>query len=264
MTQDRGLALIDEMLAEGASTIRAEDVRSRLEISPQAASNLLRRLADAGLLERVRPGSYAIRGLGVLGTTSASERLAVAVAAAVPGITHRIGYRSALDELGLLVHPARTVQVAVIRQVRKSSISGRPLRTIIEAPRKIHKGAQRDGPSWISTLERALLDAAARPRLVGGIGVLAEALDTASSKIDPIRLTQLADELTWGAPLRRIGSIVDRLEIEGLSSQLIPLAPPSADIELEPQGPETTRWRDTRWWVRWNYEPHELENVIEH
>lgn len=263
MKQDRGLALLDEMLAEGSLTVSAKDVRVRLQLSPQAASNLLRRLADAGLLERVRPGSYAIRSLGVLGTASASENLTVAVAAAMPGIAHRIGYRSALDELGLIVHPARTIQVAVARQVRKASVSGRPLRPIIETPDKVHVGAQADGPSWISTIERALLDAAARPRLVGGITVLAEALAAAAPKADPIRLVGLAEELNWGAALRRIGSIADRLKLEGLCSQLTPLSDPRTDIELEPNGPKAVRWRDPRWWIRWNYELEEIQAAVE-
>jgi predicted transcriptional regulator of viral defense system len=262
MTLDRGLALVDGLRAEGATSVSAEEVQFRLGLSPQAASNVLRRLVEAGLLERVRPGSYAIRDLGVLGTSVASESLPVAVAAALPGVEHRIGYRSALDELGLIVHPARTVQVAAVRQVRKQSISGRPLRTVIEPHDRIYLGAEHVGPSRISGLERALLDAAARPRLVGGVTVLAEALQAAAPKIDAARLTELADDLRWGAALRRIGSIADRLPIDALRGRLEPRVIPSADVELEPKGPRRTTWRDPRWWVRWNYEPNELLNVI--
>ncbi|MEX0664742.1 MAG: MarR family transcriptional regulator [Acidimicrobiia bacterium] len=257
-TQDRGIALLDELVAEGSKALTADLVRTRLGISPQAASNLLRRLTDAGLLERLRPGSYAIRNLGVLGTRAAAENLAVAVAAALPGVPHRIGYRSALDELGLLVHPARTIQIAVARRVRMESLSGRKLRTIVEPVSSVHVGAERDGPSWISGLERALLDAAARPELVGGASLVAEALAAAAPKVDSVRLTDLAQELEWGPALRRIGSIADRLEIEGLAFRLQPLRTPSADLDLEPPSRGRAVWRDSHWWVRWNREPDEL------
>lgn len=255
---DRGIALLDEMVAEGSPTLTAEEARTRLGISAQAAANVLRRLVDAGLLERLRPGSYAIRNLGVLGTHAAAEHLAVAVAAALPGIEHRIGYRSALDELGLLTHPARTIQVAVARRVRMETVSGRRFRAIVEPASAVHVGAQRDGPSWISSVERALLDAAARPGLAGGGSVLAEALAAAAPAVDPVRLTDLAHTLSWGPALRRIGSLADRLEIDGLVSRLEPLCTPRADIDLEPGSRDRSVWRDSRWRVCWNRDPHEL------
>lgn len=261
-TRDRGIALLDELVAEGSATLTAEQVRTRLGISAPAASNVLRRLVDAGLLERLRPGSYAIRNLGVLGTGAAAENLAVAVAGALPGVQHRIGYRSALDELGLLTHPARTIQVAVARRVRMASVSGRTFRTIIEPTSTVHVGAVRVGPSWISGLERALLDAAARPGLVGGASVIVEALGAAAPKIDPVRLTTLAQELDWGPALRRIGSLADRLEIDGLACSLQPLRHPSADLDLEPKGRGRRVWRDSHWWVRWDREPDELRDSL--
>jgi predicted transcriptional regulator of viral defense system len=262
-TQDRGISLLDDLVAEGSMTVTAEQARTRLGVSPQAASNVLRRLVDAGLLERLSSGNYAIRNLGVLGTRAAAEDLAIAVAAALPTVEHRIGYRSALDELGLLTHPARTIQIAVARRVRIASLSGRPLRTVLEPASKVHLGAERDGPSWISSLERALLDAAARPDLAGGASVLAEALEAAASRIDPVRLTHLAKELGWGPALRRIGSLADQLQIPGLCLRLAPLRAPTADLDLEPtsKGGKSV-WRDSRWWVRWHLEPNELRESL--
>jgi predicted transcriptional regulator of viral defense system len=262
-TQHRGISLLDDLVAEGSMAVTAEQVRTRLGVSPQAASNVLRRLMAEGLLERLSPGNYAIRNLGVLGTRVAAENLAVAVGAALPSVQHRIGYRSALDELGLLVHPARTIQVAVARRVRMASLSGRPLRTVLEPAAAIHLGAERDGPSWISSLERALLDAAARPDLAGGASVLAEALGAAASKIDPARLIQLAQELGWGPALRRIGSLADQLQIQGLAHRLEPLRPPTADLDLDPKRKgDRPAWRDSRWWVRWQLEPNELRESL--
>ena len=124
---------------------------------------------------------------------------------------------------------------------------------------------KRDGV-FISDLERSLLDAAARPELVGGAAVLAEALAAAASKgIDPTRMTDYARALSWGPALRRIGSIADTLSIVGLAGRLEPLTKPTSDIDLEPgQGTSQGKslYRDAKWWVRWELVPSELENVV--
>jgi predicted transcriptional regulator of viral defense system len=141
LRQDRGLVLVDDLVAEGRSSVTAVEVQERLGLSRSAASNLLRRLMDEGLLERVRPGHYVVRPLGVLGTSAAADDLADAVGAAFSGLAHRIAYRSALDELDLLVHPARTIQVAAESRVRLRPLSGRPIKVVVEPNDSISVGA---------------------------------------------------------------------------------------------------------------------------
>jgi hypothetical protein len=51
------------------------------------------------------------------------------------------------------------------------------------------------------------------------------------------------------------------LKITGLAGRLETLAKPTSDIDLEP-GHETSSYRDSKWWVRWNQLPSELENVV--
>lgn len=258
ITQDRGLALLDEFVAEGRTLVSSRDVALRLGVSAQSASNVLRRLMREGLLDRVGRGRYVIRALGVLGTPAAAEDLATAVGAAFSGIPHRIAYRSALDELELLVHPARTITVASTQRVRQATLSRRPLSVVLERKDAIHVGAEVTNSSWVSSVERALLDAAARPRLVGGATVLAEAITAAGRNADPERITSYAAMLGWGAALRRIGSIADRLKVDGLAGRLSPLRSPTSDVDLDPSRIRGSHWRDSRWWVRWMVSPAEL------
>ena len=119
-----------------------------------------------------------------------------------------------------------------------------------------------NGPSWLSDIERTLLDAAARPELSGGAAVLAEAIAVAGRKIDPDRLAHYAEHLGWAAALRRIGSVSDALGVEGLADKLAPIKPPVADLDLEPGSGMSTVWRDSRWRVRWVQLPDELANVV--
>ncbi len=261
-THNAGLQLVDDLVAAGKTHFTFDEVVPRIGRSPAATANLLRRMVASGLVDRVRRGHYVVRQIGVLGTRAAAEDVAIAVGAAFLGHAHRMAYRTALDEQDLIAHPARTIYVATARRMRVKSLSGRPLRTIAESETAIRIGAMARGPSWISTLDRALLDAAARPALVGGAAVLAEAMVSAGNDVDAERLTRLAKRLGWASALRRIGSIADALEIEGLAGRLQPLRPPTADLDLEP-GLDTVRvWRDRRWRVRWALTHDELANAV--
>jgi len=256
------LMLVDDMVADDKTHFTFDEARQRIGRSASATANLLHRMVRNGLVDRVRRGHYVIRRLGVLGTRAAAEDLAMVVASAFSGYPHRMAYRTALDEHDLIVHPVRTIYVASTRRMRVKDLSGRPLRTVYESETAIRIGAVAQGQSWISDIERSLLDAAARPDLVGGAAVLAEAIAVAGTRIDLNKLNQHAKRLGWEAALRRIGSVADALEVEGLSGQLAPLRSPVADLDLEPSSGMTTVWRDSRWRVRWAQSPVELANVV--
>lgn len=260
-THNRALKLVDDLVADGKTHFTFQEARRRLDRSAPATANLLSRLVAHGLVDRVRRGHYVIRELGVLGTRAAAEDLAIVVAAAFSGQPHRMAYGTALDEHDLIVHPVRTIHVATTKRMRVKSLSGRPLRTVSEPEKAVRVGAIARGPSWISDLERALLDAAARPELVGGDVVLAQAIVAAGKKTDPTRLTDYAERLGWAAALRRIGSISDALGVQGLSGNLDPLQHPVADLDLEPGADMARAWRDPRWRIRWAHSRDELANA---
>ncbi len=260
--QPTGLRLLDELVSEGLTQFTSDEAAVRLGRSPAATGNLLARLVRDGLLDRVRRGHYAIRQLGTLGTTAAAENVLLSVAAGFRDVRHRVAYRSALDQLDLLAHPSRSIQVALSKPTRSETLSGRRLTVVQEPETAIDVGAKKQDGTFISDLERALLDAAARPELVGGIAVLAEALGAAASKgVDADKLMTYARALRWGPALRRIGSLADTLHIAGLADRLQPLTRPNSDIDLEP-GQKASSYRDAKWWVRWDLSPSELKNVV--
>ena len=254
----RGLALANELVADGRSAFTFDEVEKRLGKSKSATANLLKRMERTGLIDRVRRGHYVVRQLGVLGTPAAAEDVALSVGAALPSMLHRIAYRSALHEHDLLVHPPRSIQVAAERRIRTKTLSDRPLRVVIESPEKLEVGRVPWGASYISDRHRAILDAAQRPRLVGGVEVLAEALATAAHELNAEILMDHARRLGWAAALRRLGSLADALALKPLQGALQPIRPMTADLDLEPGTDEPTVWRDSRWRVRWQRSVDEL------
>lgn len=245
--------MLDNLVGEGRTSFTAADARAVLSLSPQATSNVLRRLTDAGLLDRLAPGRYAARQIGVLGTAAAWDDPGSAVAAVFDPHPHRIGFLTALDHHGLLVRPVRPVQVASPFRTRLRSLSGRALRLFQEDAATVRLGSEPLGPSRISTVDRALLDVGSHPRL--GIDRLAEALADARPSTE---LAALAAELGALPAYRRIGSIASTLSLPAAAN----LEAPSwkSLIELDRRAREDGGWVDTTWGVAW---PHTVSRLVE-
>lgn len=260
--QQQGLSLANELVAQGRMAFTFDEVEQRLGKSKPATANLLKRMEKAGLIDRVRRGHYAVRQLGMLGTPTVAEDVALCVGTAFKGLPHRIGWRSALCEHDLIVHPARTVQVATIRRVRTKTLSGHGLQVVIEPLEKLNVGRIPTRDSYISDLHRAVLDAAHRPRLVGGAEVLAEAVATAAPNLQSDILIDYASRLGYAAALRRLGSLADTLRLHPLAGVLEPINRITADLDLEPGSNELVALRDKRWRVRWPRTVDELQAVV--
>lgn len=257
----RHMELVNALAADGHETFGFDDAREILGVSGSATANTLRRLRENGLVERLAKGRYAIRPLGSLGTSTASDDLKLAVGGAFPDVDHRIGYLSALGELGLLTHPVRTVFVACTRQVRARSVSKRRLHVVIERPETIHLGADEVGPSWRSGVERALLDCALRVDLAGGSERLAEAVTAAAAEADPGKITEMAS--VFGdrglAGIRRLASLSRVLELPlHLEPDAVSRKP---TVRLDP-GDAHVDWIDPVFRVAWNTGPDELRSVV--
>jgi predicted transcriptional regulator of viral defense system len=260
MSSAVGVVLVDLLAAEGRRDVSAGEVRDRLGLSAQAASNLLARLERDGLVERVRRGAYLLRPLGELGVAAlASDRLGEAVVLAVGDRLHRICFRTALFEHGLLTRGGQRVQVAVSRRLFVDSIGGRSLESIMENPAEIHVGSEPHGDAVVSTVERALLESAQHPRRVGGIAAVAEAL--AASEPDTAIMAELRGALGFDAGLRRLVSLDRLLGLGKLDGLLLPVRS-LRSIPLDPSDERTEGPLDADVGVRWPGAIDELVEVV--
>ncbi|HEY5266301.1 MAG TPA: type IV toxin-antitoxin system AbiEi family antitoxin domain-containing protein, partial [Acidimicrobiales bacterium] len=81
----RQLDLVDTLVLEGRNEFTFADVNALLGGSTAATANTLRRLRDAGLVDRLTRGHYSIRSLGSLGTSAATDNLTSAVGGVFEG-----------------------------------------------------------------------------------------------------------------------------------------------------------------------------------
>ena len=258
----RYIELLDELAVEGKETFTTQDMEEMGQLSPQAASNLLTRLVRRGLVDRVARGHYVMRPFGALGTRAAAEDITLAVGAVFAGRPHRIAYRSALDWHGLLEHPSRRIVLAVDKRPALRQLSGRPLRAVLEQLDRIEIGAIDAGhEARVSSLERVLVESAARPALAGGIQVVASAL--ARARPDANALEEMARTLRARSALHRLGSIAETLEVHSLADRLEPLSSIGRPIALDPEvADEASSWRDDKWGVDWPFPAEELEETV--
>ena len=256
------LDLLDTFVARGQSEFTFHDAHQALGASPSATANMLRRLNEKGLVDKLVRGHYAIRPLGLLGTSAATEDLALAVGAAFDGYPHRIAYASALGELGLLNHPVRVVYVACTKQVRFTTVSRRPLRAIIEQPRTIYLEAEQLGRTWRSSLERALFESAMRIDLIGSVEQLTEALAAGAPEANPGRIKRLSK--AFGArglaAERRLASLATSLDLPlALNPQVHKRQPV---VRLDPRDADIV-WTDERYRVAWDRDVDELRAIVD-
>jgi predicted transcriptional regulator of viral defense system len=144
--------------------------------------------------------------------------------------------------------------------MRVDEISGRPLRVVVENPERLDVGAVAAGQgARVSSVERALLESAARPQLVGGIEVVASALAAAS--IDHSKLQSIAHELDLRAGLHRLGSITETLGLDSVGEGIEPMSVVGRYVSLDPSANDVV-WRDGRWGVSWPLAVAELEEIV--
>ena len=254
MARKAALELLDRLTAAGESTFSTAEAVEILGRSPQSTVNLLGRLVDDGLIGRVSRGHYAIRPLGRLGTSAAAEDTALAVAAVFSDRPHRIAYRSALAHHGLVVRPSRVIQVACPDQIRITELAKRPVDVVRERSATVAVGSVSAGyGANVSTLDRALLDGARRSDLIGGLGVLADALDTASPDLDVWELRTLGKQLGALPALRRLASLARILEVDDLAQQMVEgTRIPKTSIPADPRQPGPREWEDPAAGVVWS------------
>lgn len=196
------------------------------------------------------------------GTGDAAHDLVKAVTFALEGVPHRIAYRSALDFLGVLSPPARTVHVAMSGSVGFALLGRRPLRTVLENESDLVIGARRVEQTSVSDLERATLDAASRPDLIGHATALAVTVSVVASQLDLDRLQDYGERLDAGPALRRIGSVAEQLAIQPLAKRMHPAETLDGTVLLDPKGPMKRVWYDERWGVHWNRHLQELQEAL--
>jgi len=218
-------------------------------------TNVLGRLETGGWLHRLERGTYMIVPLEAGPDRAWSESaLVIAPYLLQPAA---IAYWSALHYWHMTEQVPRTVfvQSTSRKHLREKEVLGVPYRFVTVVEPKFFGVVERTlggQPIYVTNREKTLVDAADRPDLSGGITQLAQALRVAWNDLDQQRLDDYLDLWPTGSPLKRIGYLVESLELpfsdrkERMARWRRSLS--SGIVALEPgydgsKGRIVTRWR---------------------
>ncbi len=261
-----GARLLAAFSQRDPAVFTLEQAVTALGTSPQVVSNLLTKLVRQGWVVRVRSGTYEVAPIWADQDTYFADRFATLAASLTP--PYYVGYQSALELYGWLQHPViGRLYVAV--PTKRHQLNS-PRDRVIWIVTKQERFAWGLRQQWIgqaritvSDRERTFLDCLHLPRHAGGIVDIAGALVRAWPALDLQRLAESAIRLGNSSVIRRLGVIIESLDLDGgdrVTSQL-PLQPwlgrpVSLDPSLLSGGPV-----DKRWGVRMNVPPDELAAV---
>jgi len=243
-----------------------EQAVTALGTSPQVASNLLTKLVRQGWVVRVRSGTYEVAPIWADQDTYFADRFATLAASLAP--PYYVGYQSALELYGWLQHPViDRLYIAVPTKRHQLNSSRDRVIWIVTKPDRFAWGIRQH---WIgqariavSDRERTFLDCLHLPRHAGGVADITGALVRAWPALDLQRLAESAIRLGNSSVIRRLGVIIESLDLDGgndVTSRLPLRSWPGRPVSLDPSLPAGGPV-DKRWGVRMNITPDELVAV---
>jgi predicted transcriptional regulator of viral defense system len=252
----RGRAELAQVLGARSRFIKPSDVAETLNIDADAAAKKLARWAEAGWVRRVRRGLYI--GVPVYVTNPAAwSEDALLVAAEVWSPCYFTGWTAA-QHWALTEQVFRTTVLKTSERVRTSSVRLLDHDYIVR-----HVG--NDTLTWGIKTEwsgdarlrfadpaRTVVDILDAPRLGGGVRHGAEMLVAYLDEQDPAQLIEHGDRLGNRAVFKRLGYLIEVLNLDLPSLELACQERVSSGISaLDPDGPDGGR-QYMRWGLRVN------------
>lgn len=244
----------------------SEARRALPDSSESALKELLSDMVRRGLLMRLKKGLYYI----IPYEQDASSYMPdwhLLAEHLTRGTSHYIGYYSALHVHNLITQPSLKEQIVVAKQLKPSilEVKGVSFQFIYHNADHFF-GAKK---IWIdsfnkvmcSDLEKTIIDCLFKPDYAGGIVEIARALYTSKDKLNFVRLLEYAQKFKSQAVIKRLGFLLETLEINsGITQQLQKIRSMSyilLDTELPKSGKMISRWS-----IQQNIETETIKSAI--
>lgn len=233
----------------------ARFVRARGQRAPDVES-LLRRMVAKGQAHRLQAGRYLVNRPGLLSPRPRLDDLEPVAELVLRRLDHRyyLSWHTGLWHHGLIEQQSRTVLCAVTIRKRPVRLGAQTVRFVSITPRKFFGFSRSDSyeaPVWIADLEKTLVDSLDAPNLAGPMPVVIAALDQAARQgvLDPQRLVAYAIKMAGPMLNRRLGYLMEKLNIPG-AEELQPHLGRKSAVALQPgRTPRQGAKVDPRWRV---------------
>jgi predicted transcriptional regulator of viral defense system len=234
--------------------------------SKDAVKKLMRGMIERGLLMRLREGIYWIIPYEQDPTTYFPNWHLVAQYL-VGDAEHYIAYYSAMEIHSLITQPSLVERIVVNQQIKPSvfEIQGIKFQFIYHNARHFFGGKKIwiDGYNKVSCsdLEKTFVDSLYKPDYSGGIVEIAKALYRSKDKIDFQNLYQYCERFNAQSVIKRLGFLLDVLEIKNPISEALQRIKSNSYILLEPSYEKKGKWVQ-KWNVLQNMETTDIISPI--
>ena len=269
--QSQGMTLLNRVVEETGplfTIAEAQAAAAALDLTPQRVRALLSQLAQAGWLERLKRGSYAIT-TPILNATLHPYAVAQALVSPL-AISHwsALAHHAFTTQIPPMIQASTTATVVTpeMRQGAAYRPRGRAAwRALglefefIHVQARHFFGFQEEWVSqWhrvaITDPERTLLDLFASPQVFGSLQTGLETLEAQLHRLDPDKLAAYALRYEVGAVIKRLGWALEAFDAPESAIAPLQAYPLRAYSQLDPTGPPGGT-PITRWQLRDNLRP---------
>ena len=210
--------ILTEFISKGKNWFTLQDVYIRFpELSADSLRLQLKRMADEGLLMRIKEGAYYIIPFEQDSELFMPDWHLLAEPLATSG--YYVGYYSALQIHNLITQPSLKEQIVVNKQVKPAEIKIKGVKFQFIYHNETHFFGYKK--VWIddfnrvlaSDLEKTFIDCLYKPEYAGGIIEIAKAIFMAKDKIKYDTLLKYALKFNSQAVIKRLGYLLELLNI---------------------------------------------------
>ncbi len=207
--------LIFELEKQGKRIFDFQEAVEIVDTSDSSVANVLHRLRKKNRVEQIQKGNYVLNparsGLDGLWM----ERMYLVVDHIVDD--YYIGFWTAMNFWNMTEQVPMVTMVALTRRKRDVEYADQKIEFINIAESRffgIIEKKMEDKTFFISSREKTLLDTLTYPQYCGGLSESTKAIWHSKEKLDWDRVLELIDRLDIGAVNRRLGYLLDLLEIK--------------------------------------------------
>ncbi|HPS31244.1 MAG TPA: type IV toxin-antitoxin system AbiEi family antitoxin [bacterium] len=246
--------------------VYTEAAKALPQSSDSALKELLSDMVKRGLLMRLKKGLYFIIPFEK-NPDSFMPDWHIIAGCLIKEADYYIGYYSALQIHGLITQPSLKEQIVVSKQIRPSTIKikGVDFQFIYHNENHFF-GFKR---IWIdsfnkvfcSDLEKTFIDCLFKPDYAGGIVEVARAIHISKDKIDFNKLFKYAEEFKSQAVIKRLGFLLELLEIKTDIILKLNKLKTSSYVLLDTELPKSGKMI-CRWSVQQNLETETIKSAV--
>lgn len=213
----RSAGLITSLHERGKTVFRIADVRRYTGLPAASARSLARQMVARGIAVRARPGLFQLVPFELGRTREYGGNPLLLAPALVRGDDYYLSHGTAMEIHGMTTQPRLVVTVSTVRARRPVNAGGHRFRFTVCRPRNFFgitdHWATKQVRVRVSDSERTVVDGLKRPEYCGGVTEVARGMVMRRDALNVSLLIRYALQVRVGALVRRLGYLLETLEM---------------------------------------------------